>query len=151
MPNPSPEHVCKPSCHNPCLLDDEKVRKPKPSAAPSESRALEHSRSCSAGYDFESQCTCGLEYRIQLQTEREMHNAWRKRAEEAEAALAAAERDIREQLGQLIDEAKEDYPAELFVHLDNFREKQCFDCCAAKSAIHTLTWLAELVRGKGAQ
>lgn len=34
-------------------------------------------------------CTCHLEWRIKFSTEREMHNAWRKRAEEAEAALAA--------------------------------------------------------------
>lgn len=32
-------------------------------------------------------CTCGLRWRIALRTEQEMHKAWRKRAEEAEAAL----------------------------------------------------------------
>lgn len=33
-------------------------------------------------------CTCSLRWRQALRTEREMHNAWRKRAEEAEAADA---------------------------------------------------------------
>lgn len=34
-------------------------------------------------------CTCSLKLRVALKTEREMHRAWRKRAEEAEAAIAA--------------------------------------------------------------
>jgi hypothetical protein len=38
-------------------------------------------------------CTCHLEWRIKYATEREMHNAWRKRAEEAEAALQAPRSD----------------------------------------------------------
>ena len=48
---------------------------------------LEHGMNCGAlgfdGYDA-GECTCGLEWRIRLQTEQEMHAAWRKRAEEAE-------------------------------------------------------------------
>jgi hypothetical protein len=47
---------------------------------------LTHTRSCPAltpGNDGD--CTCGLKWRIRLRTEIEMHNAWRKRAEEAEA------------------------------------------------------------------
>lgn len=49
---------------------------------------LEHTRSCGAltGRD----CTCGLAWRIRLVTEQEMHAAWRKRAEEAEAREAGA-------------------------------------------------------------
>ena len=35
-------------------------------------------------------CTCGLEWRIRLRTEMEMHNAWRKRAEEAEAQSSSS-------------------------------------------------------------
>lgn len=46
---------------------------------------LEHSRSCPALY--RDACTCCLEWRIKLSTERTLHAAWRKRAEEAEAAL----------------------------------------------------------------
>lgn len=44
---------------------------------------LEHTRSCGTltGRD----CTCGLAWRIRLATEQEMHAAWRKRANEAEA------------------------------------------------------------------
>lgn len=67
---------------------------------------LTHGRCCSAGYDLDADCTCGLQYRIYLQTEQEMHAAWRKRAEEAEAALAVAnaardaqwERELRQEL-----------------------------------------------------
>jgi hypothetical protein len=45
-----------------------------------------HGRNCGYwhGHDA-SECTCGLQRRIYLATEREQHNAWRKRAEEAEA------------------------------------------------------------------
>jgi hypothetical protein len=49
---------------------------------------LTHTRSC--GYfDDEVGCTCCLEERKALATEQTMHRAWRKRAEEAESALAA--------------------------------------------------------------
>lgn len=58
---------------------------------------LDHTRSCSAGWDCESQCTCGLEFRIQLQTEQEMHSAWRKRAEESEAEVAQLRQERDEQ------------------------------------------------------
>src|SRR5271157_3496530 len=53
-----------------------------------EARAKMHGMNCPAsvmGHDDE--CTCGLQWRIAFETEREMHNAWRKRAEEAEARL----------------------------------------------------------------
>lgn len=39
---------------------------------------------------WDSECLCGLGWRIELQTEREMHNAWRKRAEEAETKLQSS-------------------------------------------------------------
>jgi hypothetical protein len=45
---------------------------------------LTHSRICSAGYDLDSDCICGLDYRIQLQTSQNLHAAWMKRALEAE-------------------------------------------------------------------
>ena len=47
---------------------------------------LTHTRSC-VGDTFDHDCTCGLKWRIALQTEQTMHAAWRKRAEEAEAEL----------------------------------------------------------------
>ena len=62
--------------------------------------ALEHTRSCPAltpGSEYE--CTCGLDWRIKLQTEQEMHNAWRKRAEQSERELAAANALIEELRG----------------------------------------------------
>jgi hypothetical protein len=47
---------------------------------------LTHTRSCPMLNPMsEDPCTCGLDWRIRLRTEMEMHNAWRKRAEEAEA------------------------------------------------------------------
>ena len=49
---------------------------------------LSHGMNCSAltpGHDDD--CTCGLKWRISLQTEQTMSSAWRKRAEEAEQQL----------------------------------------------------------------
>lgn len=57
---------------------------------------LDHRSPCSAGWDLEADCTCGLMHRIHLQTEQTMHAAWRKRAEEAEAQLAQPEADSRQ-------------------------------------------------------
>ena len=53
-----------------------------------------HGTNCAYRADPDEPCTCGVTER----TEREMHAAWRKRAEEAETALAAmtAERDARD-------------------------------------------------------
>lgn len=59
--------------------------------------ALQHGRCCRAEFDFEADCTCGLQYRIQLRTEQEMHAAWRKRAEEAEAELIVSNKRRDEQ------------------------------------------------------
>ena len=56
---------------------------------------LTHGRACRADYDLDTDCTCGLQYRIQLQTEQEMHAAWMKRALESEAENAK----MREALG----------------------------------------------------
>jgi hypothetical protein len=53
-----------------------------------ETNPLTHTRSCPMLTPLsDERCTCGLEYRIALATEQEMHAAWRKRAEEAEAEL----------------------------------------------------------------
>lgn len=48
---------------------------------------MSHTRSCANLASRDEECTCGLRWRIELQTEREMHAAWRKRAEEAEARI----------------------------------------------------------------
>ena len=65
-----------------------------------DSSDLTHTRSCPMlnpmSDDF---CTCGLEWHIRLRTEMEMHNAWRKRAEEAESALAATPTPATASLG----------------------------------------------------
>lgn len=48
-------------------------------------RAMRHGMNCPAGTPgYETDCKCGLHWRDLLQTEREMHAAWRKRATEAE-------------------------------------------------------------------
>lgn len=70
-------------------MSEPEVKQPFPPGVMKAAEQLDHSRTCSAGWDFESQCTCGLEWRIKLQTEQEMHNAWRKRAEEAEPGRKA--------------------------------------------------------------
>lgn len=51
---------------------------------------LTHGMNCPGTMnDMDQDCTCGLKWRIELQTEQTMHAAWRKRAEEAETQLAA--------------------------------------------------------------
>lgn len=62
---------------------------------------MDHTRTCANLANRDEACTCGLRWRIELQTEREMHQAWRKRAEESEAksiliseALRGAQRII---------------------------------------------------------
>lgn len=47
---------------------------------------LEHTRSCQHWND--DGCTCALEIRIAARNWMELHNAWRKRAEEAEAEVS---------------------------------------------------------------
>lgn len=53
---------------------------------------LYHGRNCAAlsVHADDADCTCGLVWRKHLQTEQEMHNAWRKRAEEVEQQHDAA-------------------------------------------------------------
>ena len=62
---------------------------------------LTHTRSCSI-WDIESGCTCCLaerrrivELEAALGTEQTMHAAWRKRAEEAEAAMMTPNEKLR--------------------------------------------------------
>lgn len=55
---------------------------------------VEHTRSCPSLGNGDARCTCGLEWRIKLRTEQEMHAAWRKRAEEAEALNAKLRADL---------------------------------------------------------
>lgn len=53
-----------------------------------EQQAIRHGMNCPARVMAnDSECTCGLQWRDALETERTMHAAWRKRAEEAEAKL----------------------------------------------------------------
>lgn len=84
------QNAC-PICGLPrCCHDDDMLLadRPAPSGEALQAQTLTHTRSCPALTPGEDDCTCGLRWRIYLQTEQEMHNAWRKRAEEAESALA---------------------------------------------------------------
>lgn len=57
---------------------------------PKQEGQLTHSRNCPERFRSDDDCTCGLQFRIYLQTEQTMGAAWRKRAEEAESSLAQA-------------------------------------------------------------
>lgn len=50
---------------------------------------LQHGTNCGGYLGSDDPCTSGLEWRIKLQTEQEMHAAWRKRAEESERDIDA--------------------------------------------------------------
>ena len=51
---------------------------------------MTHEANCNYWTDHdEFDCTCGIAWKTRWQTEREMYRAWRKRAEEAEAVVAA--------------------------------------------------------------
>jgi hypothetical protein len=52
----------------------------------SDAKPLTHTHSC-MGDTFDHDCTCGLYWRIALQTEQTEHAAWRNRAVEAEAEV----------------------------------------------------------------
>jgi hypothetical protein len=80
------------------------TRPTPPSAGDAET--LTHSRSCSY-FNDEIGCTCCLEERRALTTERAMHAAWRKRAEEAELALTQARREERERAAKKLDDRAE--------------------------------------------
>ena len=68
---------------------------------------LAHGMNCPAlNPCSERECTCGLEWRIRLQTEQTMHAAWRKRAEEAEAANDRLTNE-RKSLWEELKDAKE--------------------------------------------
>lgn len=60
---------------------------PKPTWTPVLTGKLEHGMNCPDYPGNDEDCTCGLRWRIALQTEQTMSAAWRKRAEEAEAKL----------------------------------------------------------------
>ena len=61
------------------------------------SDTFEHGRNCAANIPGNDEdCTCGLRWRIQVRTEQEMHAAWRKRAEEAEAELSLSRQKVEE-------------------------------------------------------
>lgn len=60
---------------------------------------FEHTRSCPAL--IKDACTCGLEWRIRVATEQQLHAAWRKRAEEAEARSSCPATDALRELVRL--------------------------------------------------
>ncbi len=81
----------------------EEVREPTESP-------LQHGMNCPAlilGAD-QDECQCGLKWRIRLRTEQEMHAAWRKRAEEAEAQLAPTDDRLSRAL-KLLEESSPNF------------------------------------------
>lgn len=119
---------------------------PKPQAAAPEPVALGHKRACAAWTPMEA-CDCCLKERIALQTEQTMHAAWRKRAEEAEAELAAPasapalapERcaEICRELGEQFNKKSDSLPPESKPYY-NGKGAGAHDCAAA--IIAALTW-----------
>lgn len=80
---------------------------------------LTHTRSCDALIPGnEESCTCALRWRIRLRTEMEMHNAWRKRAEEAELALQSSQPTASEERTQVTDYLLEALPKFLGTTMD---------------------------------
>lgn len=111
-----------------------------PNLSPSTVRALRHGMNCSGRAGDESGCTCGLLWRDQLETERTMHAAWRKRAEEAEAALAA-------------QPAKAEFDAEKWAervryHIDNSPSVNRVEIIASEGG---LLWLSAYAAGLAAR
>lgn len=77
--------ICE-TCGHP-LDDHSGMGLPCPhSKSPLSSNEMTHTRSC-RGAHWDGECTCGLELRIALETEKTLHAAWQKRAMEAEAEL----------------------------------------------------------------
>ncbi len=67
------------------------------------SEQLTHSRTCSAGFDLDADCTCGLDYRIQLQTEQNIRAAWMKRALEAEQENTALLKAVTDEGAEVVN------------------------------------------------
>ena len=70
-------------------------------------------------------------------TQPDMIMAWEAWQAPRDAALDEAAAEIAKQRAA--------YPEDVFQHLANFREQNCFDCCAAAMALHTFSWLAGAV------
>lgn len=73
--------------HNPPNASPNRPPAPQGSGG-SEVKVFGHKPNCNYWLEQDKEdCTCGLDWRVMLQTEREQHNAWRKRAMEAEREL----------------------------------------------------------------
>lgn len=89
-----PEGPATKGGHNPPNTSSNRPPAPQGSGG-SKVKVFEHTSSC--GYWREQDkgdCTCGLDWRIKLQTEREQYNAWRKRAMEAERELVVTRAEL---------------------------------------------------------
>ena len=68
---------------------------------------LKHGMNCSGLIPGrEDECTCGLRYRIETQTEQSLKDAWMKRAMEAEKQLLIVEAELEEANRMRIKEKK---------------------------------------------
>lgn len=87
---------------------------------------LTHTRNCPALTPLhEEDCVCGLMWRIRLRTEMEMSNAWRKRAQEAEACVNSFD-TLRAALEALLDRARHDAH---IIHAGGCDEAYDFENC----------------------
>lgn len=76
---------------------------------------MTHAANCNYWTDHDdADCTCGVDWKIRWQTEREMYKAWRKRAEEAEAwkesmlSVMPPMQEIGNELGVLLGDSIHD-------------------------------------------
>lgn len=98
---------------------------------------LEHTRSCPQLTPGEDEsCTCGLEWRIQLATRIQLHSAWMKRANEAEAESAELER----QKASLQDSL--DKETDLVIKYGDKAKRAEAECAELRKALESILPLA---------
>lgn len=99
---------------------------PEPKQPEASGEPPTHTRSCPALIPNRwEDCTCGLRFRIQFRTEQEMHNAWRKRATDAERENV----ELRKRLAGLV-EAMADSPL-ITMHIAHHSRDYCDGYLAA--------------------
>lgn len=89
---------------------------------------MTHEANCNYWTDHdEFDCTCGIAWKTRWQTEREMYRAWRKRAEEAEAVVAALRECVEELLAFVPYEKPEIGPLPNWIVEIKQRAQKCLE------------------------
>lgn len=70
---------------------------------------------------------------------------WKQAERFIDAAVQASRSAAIQECADEVREQKKKYPADIFQHIENFREVECWDCCGAATALHTMGWLADTV------